>query len=142
MNARRTLFAVAFLGVFAVLLAGQQPSTPVFTAAQAAAGRAAYQASCASCHLPDLGGRNEAPQLAGSNFMNAWRSRSTRDLFEFIQSTMPPTGESLSADQYLAVTAFILQANGAPAGAQAFGPMTAVPIGTIASATASPGASP
>ena len=29
---------------------------------------------------------------------------------------MPPTGENLSAAQYLAVTAYILQANGAPAG--------------------------
>jgi len=41
---------------------------------------------------------------------------STRDLFEFIQSTMPPTGDTLSAEQYLAVTAFILQQNGYPAG--------------------------
>ena len=53
---------------------------PSYTAAQAAAGRAAYQASCASCHLPDLAGRNEAPQLAGNNFMNTWRARTTRDL--------------------------------------------------------------
>src|SRR5436190_14446436 len=106
----------------------QQPAAPIFTAEQAAAGRAAYQASCASCHMPDLAGRNEAPQLAGNNFMSTWRSRSTRDLFEFIQSTMPPTGESLSADQCLAVTAFILQANGAAAGTQAFTAVTAVPI--------------
>ena len=47
--------------------------------------------------MPDLAGRNEAPQLAGNNFMNTWRNRTTRDLFEFIQSTMPPTGENLSA---------------------------------------------
>ena len=96
-----------------VLLTGQQPPTNVYSAAQAAAGQTVYQASCASCHLPDLAGRNEAPQLAGNNFLNTWRSRSTRDLFEFIQATMPPTGASLSEDQYLAVTAFILQANGA-----------------------------
>ena len=95
-------------------LVGAQQATPgVYTAAQATAGRAVYQASCASCHLPDLAGRNEAPQLAGNNFMNTWRTRTTRDLFEFIQSTMPPTGENLSAEQYLGVTAFILQANGA-----------------------------
>ena len=75
-----------------VLLAGQQPPAAVYSAAQATAGRAVYQQSCASCHMADLAGRNEAPQLAGNNFMNTWRSRSTRDLFEFIQSTMPPTG--------------------------------------------------
>ena len=49
--------------------------------------------------MPDLAGRNEAPQLAGNNFMNTWRNaHDASDLFEFIQSTMPPTGENLSAD--------------------------------------------
>jgi mono/diheme cytochrome c family protein len=96
--------------------AAQQPPPPVFNASQAASGTSVYAASCASCHMADLAGRNEAPQLAGNNFMSVWRSRSTKDLFEFIQSTMPPTGENLSAAQYLAVTAYILQANGAPAG--------------------------
>ena len=109
---RRLVVSVATLAIAVplgfVLVRGQQP---VYSAAQANAGRTVYQASCASCHLPDLAGRNEAPQLAGNNFMNTWRARSTRDLFEFIQSTMPPTGENLSADQYLNVTAFILQAN-------------------------------
>ena len=110
--------AVTALIIAAIAWVGaQQPTAAVYTAGQATAGRTVYQASCASCHLPDLAGRNEAPQLAGNNFMNAWRTRTTRDLFEFIQSTMPPTGETLSADQYLAVTAYILQVNGAPAGA-------------------------
>ncbi|HEV8210833.1 MAG TPA: PQQ-binding-like beta-propeller repeat protein [Vicinamibacterales bacterium] len=112
--------------------AGQQPPPPVFNASQAASGTTVYAASCASCHMADLGGRNEAPQLAGNNFMSAWRNRSTKDLFEFIQSTMPPTGENLSAAQYLAVTAYILQANGAPAGEAALNASTAVPIGAIA----------
>ena len=89
--------------------AAQQPPSAVFNGSQAATGGTVYAASCASCHMADLAGRNEAPQLAGNNFMNTWRARSTRDLFEFIQSTMPPTGENLSAAQYLAVTAYILQ---------------------------------
>jgi alcohol dehydrogenase (cytochrome c) len=110
----------------------QQPPTAVFNGSQATAGASVYAASCASCHLADLAGRNEAPQLAGNNFMNTWRGRSTRDLFEFIQSTMPPTGENLSAGQYLAVTAFILQANGAPAGEASLTATTAVPIGSVA----------
>jgi alcohol dehydrogenase (cytochrome c) len=122
-----------------VLLAGQQAPPTVYSAAQAGAGRAVYQASCASCHMPDLTGRNEAPQLAGNNFMNAWRSRSTRELFEKIQATMPPTGDTLSTEQFLAVTAFILQANGAPAGAQPLTPTTAAPIGAIAAGAAAAG---
>src|SRR5262245_18720120 len=115
-----------------VLVSGQQPRAAVSADAQEAAGDSDDEASCASCHVPDLAGRNEAPQLAGNNFMNTWRTRTTRDLFEFIQSTMPPTGESLSADQYLAVTAFILQANGAAAGAQTLTPTTTVAIGSVA----------
>jgi alcohol dehydrogenase (cytochrome c) len=115
------------------LVAGPQApaATSVFTAEQAAGGGAVYAASCASCHMADLAGRNEAPQLAGNNFRNTWRNRSTKDLFEFIQSTMPPTGETLAPAQFIAVTAFILQANGAAAGTQAFTPTTAVAIGTV-----------
>src|SRR5262245_21703188 len=75
--------------------AGQQAPAALFTAEQAAVGRTSYQASCASCHLPDLAGLNEAPQLAGSNFLSTWRARTTRDLFEYIQSAMPPSGENL-----------------------------------------------
>ncbi len=130
-----TLSVVLVCG-FAVASGQQAPST-VFSAEQAAAGRAVYQASCASCHLADLAGRNEAPQLAGNNFMNTWRGRTTRDLFEFIQSTMPPTGADLGAEQYLAVTAYILSANGAQAGPQPLTPTTAIPVGTIATGAVS-----
>jgi len=139
---RLTLVALAFAAALAVgLAAAQPPQTPVFTAEQAAAGRAAYQTSCAGCHMPDLGGRNEAPQLAGGNFMSTWRTRSTRDLFEFTQSTMPPSGDNLPVEQYLNIIAYILQSNGAAAGTQAFTPATAVPIGNVATGVApAPGA--
>src|SRR6185312_14721012 len=125
---------IATLGI--ALVAGQPPPSAVYSADQAAAGRAAYQANCASCHMPDLAGRSEAPPLAGANFMNSWRSRTTRDLFEFIQSTMPPDGSNLTADQYLAIAAFILESNGAPAGAQPLTPTTAAAIGSIAASGA------
>jgi alcohol dehydrogenase (cytochrome c) len=139
---RRPSLTLAFAAVLAVALAaGQPPQTAVFTAEQAAAGRVAYQTSCAGCHMPDLGGRNEAPQLAGGNFMSTWRTRSTRDLFEFTQSTMPPSGENLPVEQYLNIIAYILQSNGAAAGTQAFAPATAVPIGSVATGVApAPGA--
>src|ERR1051326_8572272 len=104
---------VAVAAALTAIIAGQQPSSPVFTAAQAASGRAAYDASCANCHMPDLAGRTEAPPLAGGTFLNAWRNRSTKDLFDLISATMPPDGGSLSAEQYLAIASYILQANGA-----------------------------
>src|SRR5580765_6511636 len=130
---RISILFVVCLGF--VWVSAQQPAT-VFTAEQAAAGRAVYQANCASCHMNDLGGRNEAPQLAGSNFMNTWRSRTTRDLFEFTQSTMPPTGANLGIEQYLAVTAFLIQSNGGPAGSQPLTPTTAQPIGVVTQGSA------
>jgi len=131
----RLLLALPGLATLAVaLVAGQQPtSAPVFTVAQAAAGRAAFEASCASCHMADLGGGNEAPRLAGPDFVNAWRMRTTQELFEFIRVTMPPTGPRLSDAQYLSIVAYILQSNGAAAGAEAFTPTTAQPIGAVAS---------
>jgi alcohol dehydrogenase (cytochrome c) len=131
---RTTPVAVA-AAAFAVAVSGQ-PSPPVFTAAQAGAGRALYDASCATCHMPDLSGRNEAPPLAGGTFMNAWRTRTTKDLFDLISATMPPNAPNLSADQYLAIASYILQANGADAGGQPLTDATAVPIGSIASGIA------
>jgi alcohol dehydrogenase (cytochrome c) len=127
------LVAAAIAASAIALAAGQQQSAPpIYTAAQAAAGRAAYQANCASCHVADLGGRNEAPQLAGGDFMNTWRSRSTRDLFDYMSSTMPPGGPSLSADQYASIVAYILQQNGAAAGGTVFTETTAVQVGAVA----------
>ena len=124
----------------------QAAAASVFTAAQAATGRDAYQARCASCHLADLGGRNEASPLAGSSFMNVWRARSSKDLYDYIRTSMPPGGATLGAEEYLSITAFILQANGAPAGAAALTPTTAVAIGAVASGvrptTAAPAAAP
>ena len=64
------LLGVAPLAIALVAGAGQQPPPPVFNAGQAASGTSVYAASCASCHMADLAGRNEAPQLAGNNFMN------------------------------------------------------------------------
>src|ERR671938_1174664 len=97
----RAIPLIAFVIAIATLI-GQQPPG-IYTAEQATAGAAAYKAACASCHMPDLGGRNEAPPLAGGTFLNAWRTRTTRDLVEYMQATMPPNAPSLAADQYLAI---------------------------------------
>ena len=97
-------------------LSGQCQTPAVYTAVQAADGLAAYLTNCASCHLPDLKGRNEAPQLAGVNFMNAWGSRTTSELIRYIQANMPPSNRGgLSEETYANIVAFLLQANGAAA---------------------------
>lgn len=122
------IFAV--LGV-SILSAQQRPAGP-YTVDQAAAGRAAYQANCASCHAADLSGR-EGPQLAGSNFMAQWGDRTISDLVKFMQSTMPPGGAALSGDTYVSLAAFILDANSARAGTQALTADSGLAIRSVAS---------
>ena len=58
---------LALAGAYGVVrVAGQGPAAGPFTAAQADAGRTAYQANCASCHKADLSGSGNAAPLAGS----------------------------------------------------------------------------
>ncbi len=125
-RARRSVQVLACLaaGVIGLVTATAQQSiaTATFTPAQAAAGQQIYANSCASCHSPDLRGGNEAPPLAGVNFMNVWRERSVSQFSELIQRAMPPGGPRLSAEQTQALTAFILQSNAARPGTQAAAP--------------------
>lgn len=103
-----------------------------FTAAQAMAGEGVYQTHCATCHLANMGGRNEAPQLAGGNFLNTWRRRTTRDLFVNMQATMPPSNRGgLGEEAYVNLAAFILAANGATAGTEALTAAARVGIGSV-----------
>jgi len=126
-----------FLGAIAVIVAGlatasAQPSAPpAYTAAQAESGRARYDASCAGCHSADLSGNGEAPELAGSSFMDSWKTQTTQDLFKYAQG-MPPGGPHLTPDEYLVIVAYILQQNGAAAGDQPLTAATSATIGAIA----------
>ena len=127
--------SAAFIGALTLSLSARQPApaaAAVFIAAQATAGQGTYQADCASCHLADLAGQNEAPQLAGPNFRSTWGKRTTRDLIEYMQATMPPGRPSLAEQDYVNIAAFILRSNGAGAGTQALTAATAVPIAAIA----------
>jgi mono/diheme cytochrome c family protein len=85
----------------------QRPAGP-FTAAQVAAGKAAYEKSCASCHLPTLAGSGDASALAGTPFMAMWGARNAGQLHSFIQTSMPPTAANSLGKTYLAITAYIL----------------------------------
>ena len=113
--------------------AGQAPEGGAYTAAQAASGRAIYERECAACHQANLQGSFEAPQLAGESFLRFWADLSPADLFVRISSSMPPGAEgSLTDEEHLDVVAYLLEANGAPAGGTALTEATAVPIGAIA----------
>ena len=87
---RQAIMVSAIVAAPLALLAGQQSPASQYTAAQASAGRAAYQTSCAVCHAESLKGSGDAPSLAGSQFMAAWGRRTTRELVSFLQTKMPP----------------------------------------------------
>ncbi len=134
---RRGLAAVT--GLTAMLLipgasGARTQDGSVYTAGQAASGRAIYEQACAVCHQANLQGSFEAPQLAGESFLRFWADLSPEDLFVRISSSMPPGEEgSLTREEYLDVVAYLLQANGAPSGGTPLTDAATVPIGALAS---------
>ena len=89
----------------------------VYTTTQAERGRAAFEASCAGCHKPDLSGRGPIPALRGEDFTGERHGQSVADLYGLIRSTMPPgRPESLSGDAYADVVAYLLSENAYPPG--------------------------
>ena len=111
-----------------------QQGAGIYTAAQAAAGRATYQANCSGCHGADLGGLNSASALAGGLFMSSWGARTPSDLIAFLEGAMPPSNPGgLGQQAYVNVTAFILDFNGARSGNQSLTAATKVAIRSVAS---------
>jgi alcohol dehydrogenase (cytochrome c) len=119
--------AAAAAGIWASHAMAQTGSGP-FTEAQAQAGQPIYVSRCASCH--EAGG--ETARLMGPSFTDGWKSRSTRDLYTRIKTTMPFNNPgSLSPAEAASVVAYILKSNGATAGGAAFTPTTTVAIASI-----------
>ena len=58
-----TVFGVVGLLAATIQIQGQAPAAD-YTASQAQAGDVAYQNLCASCHLANLAGASDSPQLA------------------------------------------------------------------------------
>ena len=104
------------------LAAGAQPAKPaLYTADQASAGAAVYAQSCAACHGQQLEGV-AAPALKGSAFgeMATAQGLTAQTLLDVIANTMPQSDPgSLKPEEFAAVTAYILQQNGYPAGSAA-----------------------
>jgi mono/diheme cytochrome c family protein len=102
-----------------------------YTDAQATAGQTTYEEFCIACHQADLGGQNEALPLTGTHFFSSWGHRTTRDLFTFISTSMPPGQSTLTDNQYLGLVAYLLRSNGASAGAQALTATAEVSIKSV-----------
>jgi mono/diheme cytochrome c family protein len=117
-----TLAIIVSAAGFATALA--QPQTTVldgvYTHAQAARGEAVYSSSCIGCHE---GQDADGPELTGKAFLDRWREDKLEPLFTFIKTTMPGNAPgSLDERDYADILAFILEANGLPAGKSELSP--------------------
>jgi mono/diheme cytochrome c family protein len=91
-------------------------AAPQYTAAQAAAGKTAFDADCAVCHGNTLTNGTMGPPLAGESFSALWAGQSVRALYDSAK-TMPPANPGTLPDEtYASLVAYILQMNGYAAG--------------------------
>lgn len=108
--------------LIAVAAPGQQPALTtargVYSAAQAAEGEALYKGACAACHGENLMGTFEVPALTG-RFVGNWSDGSVGTLFTYVSDAMPQMAPgTLSPEDNARIVAYLLQANGMPAGPQ------------------------
>jgi alcohol dehydrogenase (cytochrome c) len=101
-------------------VSAQELQQASFSTAQAARGETLYQQNCAACHLADLTGSFEAPNLADSSFRSNWANRGVAEFTDLLRRTMPPQAPgSLNETQYLDIAAFLLRANAIDASSNA-----------------------
>ena len=140
------LMIAGILCVAATILSGQPDSgSRIFTAAQADAGRVAYDKTCGRCHtltlmgregkpderpelhllseadrkfIADYGGR--VPPLAGKVFLERWGSKTAAQLIaRFQEAKFSFKAAGLTDEEDIVhITAYVLQVNGAKAGSQ------------------------
>jgi S-disulfanyl-L-cysteine oxidoreductase SoxD len=86
----------------------------VYTADQAASGKAQFNSNCAGCHGMNLEG-GDGPSLTGLDFLGNWATAG--GIYGYFSVAMPPTAPGqLSEQAYVDILAYILNFNGIPAG--------------------------
>lgn len=84
----------------------------VFTAAQASKGREVYLLACVSCHSP--------ADHTGGGFWQDLLGKTVASFFSYLRNNMPQDNAgSISQDDYVNVTAYMLGLNGMPVGERA-----------------------
>ena len=117
--AAAAVFAAAALDVAAFnAQAGKTAWDGVYSDAQSTRGEELSKTSCVTCHGNELAGSDLAPALQGDDFKGVWTGRTAAELFDKIQTTMPADRVgTLKPPQSADLVAYILKANGYPAGA-------------------------
>lgn len=115
---------VGAAGLALSVLWGAESATPartvldgVYSAAQVARGRKAYDSLCARCHGEALGGGEDSPALVDQDFLNEWYGKSLGELVEYTREEMPSDGPGkVTRKQSTDITAYVLSANDFPSG--------------------------
>jgi mono/diheme cytochrome c family protein len=111
------MFAAALIGVVLLAQGTRSVRDGVYTQDQAKQGHDLYSQHCAVCHGSNLEGGEEAPALAGGDFISNWNGLTVGDLFERIRTTMPQNKpQSLSREVDASILAFVLSSNKFPPG--------------------------
>ncbi len=114
---RVNVLILCFLVAWSVTAIARSVKDGVYTKEQAIRGQGVYADECAICHGENLSGGEGAPGLVADDFSNEWNGKTVGDLFERIRKSMPAENpSSLSRQEYLDVTAYILSSNEYPAG--------------------------
>ncbi len=92
---------------------GVGDTVAMYTDSQAALGLEVFTAVCSECH--------EVEDLTNEDFRLNWDNTTLYELFDNIRTTMPDENPgTLTPQQYIDVTAYVLQLNKLPAGDVAF----------------------
>jgi mono/diheme cytochrome c family protein len=102
--------------------AGPSVLDRVYTSAQARRGQAQFEQHCAACHRQDLGGL-AGPALKGDRFLDQWREFPLEVLVNDMRAQMPQRNPgALPLNAYVDIAAYLLEANGLPAGSEELTP--------------------
>ena len=113
--AANRVFTALLLAVLVGVPARDVPAQPrttkagVYTTDQATKGREVFNSNCLGCHT--------TASHQGTAFQLKWFGRPLYDLYDYVSQAMPKAAPgSLTEDEYVWVTAYILRLNGMPAG--------------------------
>jgi mono/diheme cytochrome c family protein len=130
----RVSLALLLAGTAGALAQGAaSPGQGSFTQDQVTAGHKDYYTFCGECHGDALAGSGEVPPLTGDIFVADWSGKSIHDFYAFVSTAMPQgLAGDLKPEQYSAIIAYILAANGAKPGMAALDKDSDIKIGAIA----------